>query len=1293
MTTQTQSGSQSVSESASNTTSGGVTTSPNQDGNVLSATLGGTNTMDGNASSSVADIAAGMGNPEVASSFTPEQAEQRVQALETISTSAPAGSTYSNPEMGESADAAGVDDILRVGVGTSMAVGNFRSMPAQMVQRAAASGDKGLTASVADKFVKGYNTTDGAGGWYQAKEEAAREKAFKSAYKDELSKAGGEASEKVTKAAETRAAEAMRHGSPLNVHERAVMSNGKVGNILHPSHSSVGATEQTRLAMDKTINRSVEKGAAREARRQAIKSGVTNAARQTLDKGVSSAIKSGAHSAGTKAIEHVAAGTLSRTGARAAAGVAGRALVGGAAKVLLGAVTFPIGTFITVATLLMDPMIAGAMRSGIEKVFSDSSTPSLEAEPSPPRTQYLPLCNDGNRDPAIEAQDGKFVKVNNENFGFDPAENWHPTSPAVEETPTFDQYFQDIADLSDLIAAAANDTISVLKKYSDEKYVGLLRETRTPFVGAISDMVTNYMDPISQKSVDPVLAYSQAWAAFRQANYASRHDITTSNDSDPYIDWLGGLIAVDITMGLTANKMDASDFAQDPEKMLIDSATAMENAKQALDQAGSDWRYPELKSIYNVTGINEKSATAIANGTLGINPDGSLFQDKDKNGIDDKKQKQQERENNEGAPDLKGAPSGIGRLRDRGTLTGSTPGGGGGLTPPQTSGSAADTGGIKSPGSSNLTSGLTSTLGTPGSGSGSAATGGIKSPTLSGGAGQTGLSGAKLSTPPNSSLTSKPSSNLSSPSGADKKSSITSALGENGSAATGGIKSPTLSDKGSAAGGNATKSNITSPKSSNLTGSKGVTTPGTDTSSAKPGTSGIADLNKTSTLGGKSEDTKSKLEESKNSAITGATSSNLSTPGSTSTSGAKSPSLSTPSSSASSSEGTHGSNITSPASSILSSGNSALDPSKSTSPLSTSRLNSAVKGTDYKSASSGSPAASTGGTTGAKIGSAPAPSNTGTSGARLSSPSSTGSGGTGTRISAPAGSSGGSNFSGPKASGSVGGGMHGPSGGGSGGSSSHNLSANVGGGDDHEGKGGNGDVDQSDPAANPEGQDGPTREVTTITREGQTYEMGSSKAAKMAELLSPGDGTPGVSLREAAAAAGFKVPPAGFDIGTPISPSEIQPGDVVIGEGIEGIYIGDGLCLTAEGIKPLSEVAIFTGENQGIFRLDGNMQSEDSLATGQASTAEEDLKSTGTAVGGTAKSAAAGTGGVPRTGNLSGKDSSSSTDPYDPKTGSADDNTMSVTGTNGTGSSNQAHATRATGGLKTPTLSKIPTGD
>ena len=138
-------------------------------------------------------------------------------------------------------------------------------------------------------------------------------------------------------------------------------------------------------------------------------------------------------------------------------------------------------------------------------------------------------------------------------------------------------------------------------------------------------------------------------------------------------------------------------------------------------------------------------------------------------------------------------------------------------------------------------------------------------------------------------------------------------------------------------------------------------------------------------------------------------------------------------------------------------------------------------------------------------------------------------------------------------------------------------------------------VDASNPADNPEDAGAPQQPQGAVPAEdngspqvvrgNDTFQMGTPDNAKMVNDIFPADGSPGMTLRDAAKDAGFSIPDPGQDLGTPVDPPNIQPGDVVVGNGTEGVFVGDGKVATADGIRPLSDVAQFDGPDDGIFRL------------------------------------------------------------------------------------------------------------
>lgn len=116
------------------------------------------------------------------------------------------------------------------------------------------------------------------------------------------------------------------------------------------------------------------------------------------------------------------------------------------------------------------------------------------------------------------------------------------------------------------------------------------------------------------------------------------------------------------------------------------------------------------------------------------------------------------------------------------------------------------------------------------------------------------------------------------------------------------------------------------------------------------------------------------------------------------------------------------------------------------------------------------------------------------------------------------------------------------------------------------------------------GEDGEGGEHS-VEIDGNTVDFPNQPAADLASDLT--DGGPETNLRDAAAAAGFEVPGPGEDIGSAISPSELQPGDVVSGSEGDFLFIGDDQVIGEDGQpRDLSEVAKFDGEHQGFFRMD-----------------------------------------------------------------------------------------------------------
>lgn len=134
--------------------------------------------------------------------------------------------------------------------------------------------------------------------------------------------------------------------------------------------------------------------------------------------------------------------------------------------------------------------------------------------------------------------------------------------------------------------------------------------------------------------------------------------------------------------------------------------------------------------------------------------------------------------------------------------------------------------------------------------------------------------------------------------------------------------------------------------------------------------------------------------------------------------------------------------------------------------------------------------------------------------------------------------------------------------------------------------------------------DPPVPDVTSDDTAARTADVGngrmvtfpSEKLAQLAaDLALPGNENK--TLYMAASEAGYQLPPMGQDIGSQVPPALLREGDVVVnGDNQMGVFLGNGDVLMEGGeIKPLSEVANFGGENQGLFRLEEPAPATDGL--------------------------------------------------------------------------------------------------
>lgn len=830
--------------------------------------------------------------------------------------------------------------------------------------------------------------------------------------------------------------------------------------------------------------------------------------------------------AGAKAIQNAtgaAASTATSTGGKTVAryatkeGVrvvtkeAGRGILKGTAlRVLprLGlAAAFPVGTVISVALIALDPGVVNLVRKGFVELFPGPDTPDMDTPPEPPRTYFLPLCRDGNRDPAIEATDGELVRVNTSTFGFDPDDVW-PENPNIETTGTFDSYLDVFNQITDLVVEAVQASYGPLQQYQEEQQINRLLEARAPFIEAMTALPQDLLQEISNESLYPIAGFANAYAKFREIINKSRLTIHESGNADT---WAKGLLVNPIDLVDWRKTLDAEDMLNVAREMEA-AANEIDQGNQRLQNVKFNWSYSadSMKPLFSQTVLQQNYSNAIEQ------------QEQAEQAEQEKQQAEQERERRiqDGSrPSPMPLPGNPGIPRTNPGDFGSRPR----ITNP---GGIPDRDNITSPGSPSI---------------------------------------PKIDTNLPKIDNKTETSNFDPDSLKKPDTSITTP------------KVPKLDSE----------SIKTDPSKSETRLNAPVATPNVVNPETK--TSKTHDLPKVN-------------QETK-------TSSGISTPSSPKT-----------------------------------------DPKNPSSPLNTQNLTQGIRGQQPMNL----PTANTTPNTSSGIktpGGAPPAAGAPRAGIPTSPPIT------------PASAKSPVNPANPAP-----GGVNNP----------ENKDA----------------PPPADPAAEkpeaPEFEDNNApgeRETSTVSRDGKTFEMGSGKAAKLAELINPTDGSSPMSLRDAMAEAGYDVPDPGANPGKPVSPMDLQPGDLVIGEKYQGIFVGDGMVLTSDGLKPLGEVAVFSGEpNQGFFRPDAAEVDADATKTGQEASATEDFeagdetKSSGKAGGGSG-SVSPGLGGLGHNGaraavgNANAGRKASVTpgkDPFDPsgsKVASDPFERIAVTGTGGIGRS------------------------
>lgn len=283
----------------------------------------------------------------------------------------------------------------------------------------------------------------------------------------------------------------------------------------------------------------------------------------------------------------------SRQAASRGAGAASRALASVATKAApkllgraglmaagrIGLASIPVaGEVISVGTWLFDKDSRSLVNGLISCVNGVGFPPDGDAPPAPPRTKFLPLTNDGNRDPQIEKIDQGMTKTNVSAFNYDPNKVW-PADPEIATTPDFSNTIATAGKLGKKTTGIA-DAIRAAANSITQSSVGKYAESVPAKLGPIADSFDEYHNsvlPAAAAGLNGVTTKSnEFYQKFREINNGNRAEIANS------------------TSGLIPFRANHVNAAAMNDSITDAKAAATEIAKHntALSSAYAGWNVP-----------------------------------------------------------------------------------------------------------------------------------------------------------------------------------------------------------------------------------------------------------------------------------------------------------------------------------------------------------------------------------------------------------------------------------------------------------------------------------------------------------------------------------------------------------------------------------------------------------------------------------------------------------------------------------------------------------------------------
>lgn len=243
------------------------------------------------------------------------------------------------------------------------------------------------------------------------------------------------------------------------------------------------------------------------------------------------AAKTSARSLGKALTEKVAARTgFAAAGGRIAAHQGAKIAVGAALRVgALGLIGTPVlGAAIAVVLWALDPDQRNFVNGLISEIMGPGVAPALDTPPSPPRTHFLPLTNDGNRDPSIVKMDKGMVHANDSAFRYHPDDVWPTSAPRIAMTSDFSSVMADATALArhigDLKAAITN----AYQQHGSEPSVARLWQKIKPQLDKFDKLAGTIVPAMSRGLMDGAVNANNFYQKFREVNLRNRQEINNS---------------------------------------------------------------------------------------------------------------------------------------------------------------------------------------------------------------------------------------------------------------------------------------------------------------------------------------------------------------------------------------------------------------------------------------------------------------------------------------------------------------------------------------------------------------------------------------------------------------------------------------------------------------------------------------------------------------------------------------------------------------------------------------------